>query len=102
MRHTRDDDSAVKLLRIGKAYGRYFLLSEEEEKDLILIQIARAYGKYFNSPKGKTILSTLKEGEELTLKFEDELLKVTKYEGKAVVEAMKINQPDSLFRYNPT
>jgi hypothetical protein len=90
------------MLRIGKAYGRFFLLEEEEERDLALIRIARAYGKYFNSPQGRGVLMTMAEGEEFTLRFEDELLRVIKHEGRAVVEAMKIDGRDSQFTYSPT
>jgi hypothetical protein len=100
--HPRDEVSDVKMLRIGKAYGRYFLLEEEEERDLALIRIARAYGKYFNSPRGRGILMTMAEGEEFTLRFEEELLRVIKHEGRAVVEAMKIDGRDSQFTYSPT
>ncbi|MHA2211189.1 MAG: hypothetical protein ACXABV_18690 [Candidatus Thorarchaeota archaeon] len=102
MSHTREDDSDVKMLRIGRAYGRFFLLEEEEERDLALMRIARAYGDYFNSPSGRGILMTMAEGEFFTLRFEEELLKVTKVEGRAVVEVMKIDGKDCLFEYNPT
>ena len=100
--HPREEDSDVKMLRIGRAYGRYFLLEEEEERDLALIRIARAYGEYFNSPQGRGILMTMAEGERFTLRFEEEILIVTKHEGRAVVEAMKLDGRESLFKYSPT
>jgi hypothetical protein len=100
--HLGDHPSDVKMLRIGRAYGRFFLLEEEEERDLALIRIARAYGEYFNSPQGRGIIMTMAEGEKFTLKFEEEILIVTKVEGKAVVEAMKLDGRESLFKYSPT
>jgi hypothetical protein len=100
--HLGDGTSDVKMLRIGRAYGRFFLLEEEEERDLALIRIARAYGEYFNSPEGRGIIMTMAEGEKFTLKFEEEILIVTKVEGKAVVEAMKLDGRESLFKYSPT
>ena len=102
MSGARDEDSGVKRYVIRKAYGRYFLLDEKEEKDLIHIQMARAYGKYLNGPDGKGILDAMREGEAFTLRFEDELLQVIKEDGRAVVQAMKIDDGESLFRYNPT
>ena len=45
---------------------------------------------------------TMAEGEEFTLRFEDELLRVIKHEGRAVVEAKKIDGRDSQFTYSPT
>ncbi len=102
MSHPREEHTDVKMLRIGKAYGRFFLLEEDEERDLALIRIARAYGEYFNSPRGRGILMTMAEGEEFNLRFEDLLLRVIKRAGRAVVEAMKIDGLDSLFTYSPT
>lgn len=102
MSHPRGEDSDVKMLRIGKAYGRFFLVEEEEERDLALIRIARAYGEYFNSPEGRGILMTMDEGEEFTLRFEEELLKITKIEGRAVVEVMRADGEGSMFTYTPT
>ena len=102
MSHPRDEVSDVKMLRIGRAYGRFFLLEEEEERDLALIRIARAYGEYFNSPQGRGIIMTMAEGESFTLRFEGEILVVTKVEGRAVVEAMKLDGRESLFKYSPT
>jgi hypothetical protein len=98
----RDENSGVKRYIIRKAYGRYFLLDEKEEKDLIHIQMARAYGQYLNGPDGKSILSAMEEGEAFTLRFEDELLQVTKKDGRAVVQAMKVDDGESMFRYSPT
>ena len=42
------------------------------------------------------------EGESFTLRFEGEILVVTKVEGRAVVEAMKLDGRESLFKYSPT
>ncbi len=100
--HRSEEKDLTEALRITRAYGRFFLLSTEEEKDLTLLRIARAYGKYFNSDQGGAFLKKLKEGESFTLRFEDELLKVTKHEGRAVVEASRVDQPNSLFKYDPT
>ncbi|MFQ5834120.1 MAG: hypothetical protein ACE5H4_15555, partial [Candidatus Thorarchaeota archaeon] len=77
-------------------------LEEREQRDLALIRMARAYGKHFNSPEGEAILRSMKEGEEFTLKFEDELLRVIKRDNRAVVEVLGIDGEDSLFRYSPT
>jgi hypothetical protein len=100
--HQDEEKDLAAALRITRAYGRYFLLSREEEKDLTLLRIARAYGKYFNSALGKAFLKGLKEGESFTLRFEEEFLIVTKHEGRAIVEASRVNHPGSLFKYDPT
>ncbi|NHI84095.1 MAG: hypothetical protein EAX81_07315 [Candidatus Thorarchaeota archaeon] len=101
MSRTREEDPSVKQYVIRKVYGKYFLLDQQEEEDLVLIQMARAYGKYLNGPMGEIVLRSMEEGEEFTLRFEDELLKVTKHDGRAVVQAMKADCRESLFKYIP-
>ncbi|NHJ14151.1 MAG: hypothetical protein EAX95_10775 [Candidatus Thorarchaeota archaeon] len=101
MSRTGEEESSVKQYIIRKAYGKYFLLGVQEEKDLVLIQMARAYGEYLNGPMGESVLKGMKEGEEFTLRFEEELLKVTKHDGRAVVQAMKVDSGGSLFKYSP-
>jgi hypothetical protein len=98
----RDKESGVKRYVIRRAFGKYFLLGEREEKDLVHIQMARAYGEYFNGPEGESILKSMKEGEVFTLRFENDLLKVTKRDGKAVVQAMRADGGESLIGYSPT
>ncbi|MHA1909544.1 MAG: hypothetical protein ACW98Y_19755 [Candidatus Thorarchaeota archaeon] len=48
-------------------------------------RMAKLYMEYLNGPFGKKVLIKLKEGESFSLHSQDEIMKVTKERGKAVV-----------------
>ena len=52
-------------------------------------EIAKHYMKYLNGPLGQGVMSSLKEGESCTLKTEDRVLKITRKEGRAVVQVLE-------------
>jgi hypothetical protein len=67
------------------------LPSREKE----IARLAKTYGQYLNGPLGKPVLRRLKEGETFTIRTERDLLKVTKAEGKAIVEVEKLKDRSS-------
>ena len=60
-----------------------------------LSKIAQMYLKYLNGPLGKGVMAHLQEGESFTIRAHDELLKISKLQGKASVRVIQENQPTS-------
>ena len=59
-------------------------------------KIAQMYLKYLNGPLGKGVMQHLKEGESFTIKAHDELLRISKAQGKAVVRILDEDIPSKL------
>ena len=66
----------------------------EREKELN--KIAQLYLNYLNGPLGNGVMAHLKEGESFTIRAHDELLRISKLEGKATVSILQENQPSRL------
>ena len=52
-------------------------------------RITQMYLKYLNGPLGKGVMDHLKEGESFTIKSQDDFVRISKKEGKAVVRIIK-------------
>ncbi|MGD9395174.1 MAG: hypothetical protein PVJ05_01975 [Candidatus Thorarchaeota archaeon] len=63
-----------------------FLGNRGSSKD----QILRRFTKYLNGPMGKTVLESLEDGESFILHTSDHAFRVTKKNGKAVVEFLEL------------
>jgi len=60
-------------------------------------KIAQMYLKYLNGPLGKGVMEHLKEGESFTIRSQDEMLRISKMQGKAVVRVLpQENKSDRL------
>ena len=63
-------------------------------------RLAKLYMEYLNGPLGKAVLDRLNEGESFTIRSTEEVMKVTKRGGKAVVlvedAVTAIPKPDNL------
>ncbi|MHA2353081.1 MAG: hypothetical protein ACXABX_08180 [Candidatus Thorarchaeota archaeon] len=49
-------------------------------------RVVSRFTKYLNGPMGKTVLDNLEEGEDFLLHTSDRTFRVTKRDGRAVVE----------------
>ena len=56
-------------------------------------KIAQMYLKYLNGPLGKGVMEHLKEGESFTIRSHDELLRISKLQGKAEVRILQEDHP---------
>ncbi len=63
-------------------------------------EIAKHYMKYLNGPLGQGVMSSLKEGESCTLKTEDRVLKITRKEGRAIVQVLESVKENSSIKNN--
>lgn len=54
-----------------------------------LKRLASLYEEYLNSPLGKGVLDRLREGESFMMKTQDDVIRFTKTQGKAVVYVTK-------------
>jgi hypothetical protein len=61
-----------------------------------LSKIAQLYLNYLNGPLGKGVMVHLKEGESFTIRAHDELLRISKLQGKATVRVLQENQPSRI------
>jgi len=61
-----------------------------------LSKIAQLYLNYLNGPLGKGVMVHLKEGESFTIRAHDELLRISKLQGKAAVRVLQENQPSRM------
>lgn len=52
-------------------------------------KIAQMYLKYLNGPLGGGVMEHLKEGESFTIRSQDEMLRISKLQGKAVVRVIQ-------------
>ena len=52
-------------------------------------KIAQMYFKYLNGPLGRGVMEHLKEGESFTIRAHDELLRISKLQGQAVVRILQ-------------
>lgn len=52
-------------------------------------RIAQMYLKYLNGPLGKGVMNHLKDGESFTIRAHDELLRISKLQGKAEVRVLQ-------------
>ena len=59
-------------------------------------KIAQSYLRYLNGPLGKGVMEHLKEGESFTIRAHDELLRISKSHGKAVVRVLQEDLPSKL------
>ncbi|TFH07837.1 MAG: hypothetical protein E4H14_07625 [Candidatus Thorarchaeota archaeon] len=59
-------------------------------------KIAQMYLKYLNGPLGKGVMEYLKEGESFTIRAHEELLRISKSQGKAVVRVLQEDHPSKL------
>jgi len=59
-------------------------------------KIAQMYLKYLNGPLGKGVMQHLKEGESFTIRAHDELLRISKSQGKAIVRILDEDIPSKL------
>jgi hypothetical protein len=57
----------------------------EKESD----KITQLYLKYLNGPLGKGVMKHLKEGQSFTIRAHDELLRISKLQGKAKVSVLQ-------------
>ncbi|MCK5389094.1 MAG: hypothetical protein KAJ36_01305 [Candidatus Thorarchaeota archaeon] len=62
----------------------------EREKEIN--KIAQLYLSYLNGPLGKGVMAHLQEGESFTIRAHDELLRISKLQGKATVRILQENQ----------
>ena len=53
-------------------------------------QVLSRFTKYLNGPMGKTVLDNLEEGEDFILHTSDQAFRVTKKNGRAVVEFLEL------------
>ncbi|MCJ7817262.1 MAG: hypothetical protein MUP60_00265, partial [Candidatus Thorarchaeota archaeon] len=60
-------------------------------------KIAQMYLKYLNGPLGKGVMEHLKEGESFTIRAHDELLRISKLQGKAEVRILQEDHPGKLW-----
>jgi hypothetical protein len=54
--------------------------------------VVQRYAKYLNGPMGKSVMENLDEGESFVLDTSNHRLRVTKLEGKAIVDIIKTLQ----------
>jgi hypothetical protein len=59
-------------------------------------RIAQMYLKYLNGPLGKGVMEHLKEGESFTIRAHDEILRISKLEGKAIVKILEDDKPSEI------
>jgi len=59
-------------------------------------KITQIYLKYLNGPLGKGVMNHLKEGESFTIRAHDELLRISKMQGKAIVRILQEDIPGKL------
>ena len=59
-------------------------------------RIAQMYLKYLNGPLGKGVMEHLKEGESFTIRAHDELLRISKSQGKAEVKILQEDQSNRM------
>ena len=52
-------------------------------------KITKMYSKYLNGPLGKGVMQHLKEGESFTIRSQDEFVRISKRQGKAVVRIIE-------------
>ncbi len=57
-------------------------------REIEVNKIAQMYLKYLNGPLGRGVMGHLKEGESFTIRSHDEMLRISKLEGKAVVRVL--------------
>lgn len=57
-----------------------------------LNKITQLYLNYLNGPLGKGVMAHLKEGESFTIRAHDELLRISKLQGKATVRILQEDQ----------
>ena len=53
-------------------------------------QIVNRFTKYLNGPMGKTVLDNLDEGENFILQTSEHTFRVTKRNGRAVVQILQV------------
>jgi len=63
-----------------------FLGTQGSSKD----QVLRRFTNYLNGPMGKTVLDNLEEDESFILHTSDHAFRVTKKNGRAVVEFLEL------------
>lgn len=57
------------------------------------------YYKYLNGPLGKGVMAHIKEGESFIIKSQDELVSISKQDGKAIVKVVRDkNQSETIRR----
>ncbi len=56
-------------------------------------RIAQMYLKYLNGPLGRGVMEHLKEGESFTIRAHNELLRISKSDGKALVKVLENDRP---------
>ena len=54
-------------------------------------RIAKQYMKYLNGPLGQNVMAHLEEGESCIIKAQNSTLRITRREGKAVVQVIEPN-----------
>lgn len=60
-------------------------------------KITQLYLTYLNGPLGKGVMAHLKEGESFTIRAHDELLRISKLQGKATVRILhQDSQPNRM------
>ncbi|NHJ13627.1 MAG: hypothetical protein EAX95_08115 [Candidatus Thorarchaeota archaeon] len=53
-------------------------------------RVVDRFTRYLNGPMGRTVLETLDEGESFILQTSDHTFRVTKRNGRAIVELLQI------------
>ncbi|RLI55490.1 MAG: hypothetical protein DRP09_09830 [Candidatus Thorarchaeota archaeon] len=53
-------------------------------------RVVSRFERYLNGPMGKTVLSSLDEGESFILQTSEHTLRVTKKNGRAVVDPVQV------------
>jgi len=64
-------------------------------------KIAQMYLKYLNGPLGKGVMEHLKEGESFTIRSQDEMLRISKMQGKAVVRVLPQESKSDRLKHQP-
>jgi len=59
-------------------------------------KIAQMYLKYLNGPLGKGVMEHLKEGESFKFRVHEELLRISKSQGKAEVKILREDNSSNL------
>ncbi|MHA2139986.1 MAG: hypothetical protein ACXADF_01380 [Candidatus Thorarchaeota archaeon] len=61
----------------------------DDQKDNNKEGVVQRYSKYLNGPMGKSVMESLDEGESFTLETPTHKLRVTKLDGKAIVDVIQ-------------
>ena len=61
----------------------------KDQKDNNNDRVVQRYSNYLNGPMGKRVMENIEEGDSFVLETSTHMLRVTKIEGKAIVNIIK-------------